>query len=191
MTRIISGRHKGRRLIVPASVTRPTSSRVREAVFSTVQHALGDFAGTKVLDLYAGSGAMGLEAMSRGALQCTFIEKDASAADCIAANIKELNQERAVISKVDVSVSTSNPPNSGPYDLVFLDPPYALPDSALVDVISGLANNKWLSQEAFIVVERSAKSTLAWPDSIHEYAQKSYGDTGIWYGVYAPDRVEV
>ncbi|NBV90258.1 MAG: 16S rRNA (guanine(966)-N(2))-methyltransferase RsmD, partial [Actinobacteria bacterium] len=92
MTKIISGKYKGRSLIVPPSVTRPTSSRVREAVFSSAQHILGDFLELRVLDLFAGSGAIGLEALSRGASNCVFVEKDAVAVTCINQNARTLTE---------------------------------------------------------------------------------------------------
>jgi len=191
MTRIISGKYKGRSINVPATVTRPTSSRVREAIFSSVLHTVGSFDGLVVLDLFAGSGALGLEALSRGAAQASFIENDRSALACIEENAKSLGENDFSVQKADVLAVVDSVASISGADLVFIDPPYALPDEQVVELLGSLAKNHWLSDDALVVVERSSKSVLEWPLAFEPLASKTYGDTAIWYGVYAPAKVVV
>lgn len=189
--RIISGKYKGRSINVPATVTRPTSSRVREAVFSSLLHAVGSFDGLIVLDLFAGSGALGLEALSRGAANANFIENDRNALTCIENNAKALGEQNISVQKAEVLGLVDSVATSAPADLVFIDPPYALLDEQIVELLSALAKNRWLADDAVVVVERSSKSEFDWPGAYAALANKTYGDTAIWYGVYAPAKVEV
>ena len=128
MVRIVAGVAGGRRLVVPPRGTRPTSDRVREAVFSAVQ-ARRDLEGTRVLDLYAGSGALGLEALSRGAAQVRFVEFDRRAGAVLRRNIEALGLPGAEVTIADVAVVVRGDPGQ-PYDVVLADPPYALDDGA-------------------------------------------------------------
>ncbi len=191
MTRIISGKYKGRSINVPPSVTRPTSSRVREAIFSSVLHTVGSFDGLVVLDLFAGSGALGLEALSRGAAIANFIENDRNALSCIEENAKSLGENSISVQKAEVLGLVESVASNTAADLVFIDPPYALLDEQIVELLQSLAKNQWLADDALVVVERSSKSVLDWPKDYEPLANKSYGDTAIWYGVYAPAKVEV
>ena len=191
MTRIISGKYKGRRLNVPATVTRPTSSRVREAVFSSVLHTVGSFEGLVILDLFAGSGALGLEALSRGGATAYFVDNDRGALACIADNARNLGESNISVQKADALELVESAMSNSPADLVFIDPPYVLSDDQVNRLLSSLAKNTWLANDALIVVERSSKSEVVWPDGYVALADKTYGDTAIWYGVYAPARVEV
>ncbi len=191
MTRIISGKYKGRSINVPPSVTRPTSSRVREAIFSSVLHTVGSFDGLVVLDLFAGSGALGLEALSRGAAIANFIENDRNALLCIEDNAKSLGENSISVQKAEVLGLVESVASNTAADLVFIDPPYALLDEQIVELLQSLAKNQWLADDALVVVERSSKSVLDWPKDYEPLANKSYGDTAIWYGVYAPAKVEV
>jgi 16S rRNA (guanine966-N2)-methyltransferase len=190
MTHIISGKYKGRSISVPATVTRPTSSRVREAVFSSLLSTVGSFEALVVLDLFAGSGALGLEALSRGAAVAYFVENDRFALGCIEENAKSLGEYHISVQKADVLGLVDSPANNTPADLVFIDPPYALPDEQVVLLLESLAANRWLSDGAVVVVERSSKSAVDWPQGYDPMVNKSYGDTAIWYGVYAPAKVE-
>ena len=190
MTRIIAGDLKGRALKVPTSVTRPTSSRVREALFSSITHQVGDYSALNVLDLFAGSGALGFEALSRGAHRVTFIESDRKACECIGNNAEQLNVQTASIIQADV-VHTVASTASALFDLVFIDPPYALSDDEMHGVLEHLATNAWLSNDALVIVERSGKSIVDWPNFFTPLNNKTYGDTSIWYGQYSPDRVDV
>src|SRR6188472_951973 len=128
MTRIIGGRVGGRRIATPRGVsTRPTSDRVREALFSVIESWCGSLSGLRFLDLYAGSGAVGLEAWSRGAGVVTLVEQDRRTASMISANARDLGFKRAHVVTAAVSGTLARPP-SAPYDVAFLDPPYAHPD---------------------------------------------------------------
>lgn len=184
MTRIIGGDLRGRNLKVPDSVTRPTSSRVREAVFSSVEHAVSGLDDLRVLDLFAGSGAFGIESISRGAIEAVLIEKDLRAADVLHTNVGALGLKNARVIIGDVTQEVKQSSTRGKFDVVFIDPPYAFSDEEINDVVSGLAENDWLEEYAVLVVERGSKSLVSWPESIEELRKKVYGDTAIWYGQY-------
>jgi 16S rRNA (guanine966-N2)-methyltransferase len=187
--RIVAGTAGGRRLVVPPSGTRPTSDRVREAVFSTLQ-ARRDLEGARVLDLYAGSGALGLEALSRGAAHVRFVESDRRAAAVVRRNVEALglggpDGSAVRVSTADVPVVLRSGTDQ-PYDVVLADPPYALGDGGLSAVLSALITGGWLAPAALIVVERSARaSPPAWPDGVSELTNRRYGDTAVYYG-FAP-----
>ena len=189
MTRIIAGDWKGRALQVPPSNTRPTSSRVREAIFSSIAHQLDSFDGINVLDVYAGSGALGFESLSRGGTRATFIDSDAKACACIEHNAKQLGTTVSILQR-DAMATVANTADVA-YDLVFIDPPYAVTDDEVATLVANLASNGWLSKDALIVVERSRNSNFQWPHSVTALSNKSYGDTSIWYGLHTPDRVEL
>jgi 16S rRNA (guanine966-N2)-methyltransferase len=181
MTRIIAGTAKGRKLKTPTGgATRPTSDRVREALFSALEAQLGTLHGLRVLDLYAGSGAVGLEAVSRGAVGVLAVESDRRAAALISENA------RAVQLSVEVSTSAvervlAAPPRA-PFDVVFLDPPYPLPDEEVEQALDLLVRNDWLSPGAAVVLERSARSVEpAWPSGLGDARLKKYGETVLWY----------
>ncbi|GAB1693986.1 16S rRNA (guanine(966)-N(2))-methyltransferase RsmD [Krasilnikovia sp. M28-CT-15] len=188
MTRIIAGAHGGRRLAAPAGAqTRPTSDRVREAFFSSVE-ALTDLEGARFADLYAGSGAVGLEALSRGASFALLVEAEARAARIIRDNIVALRvgtAARLVTGKVAQVLAT--PPEGGPYDVVFADPPYALSDDEVTDMQRALVTNGWLAPGAVVAIERSTRTAvrgapLAWVDGIAGERSRRYGETTLWYG---------
>jgi 16S rRNA (guanine966-N2)-methyltransferase len=185
MVRIVAGVAGGRRLAVPSYGTRPTSDRVREAVFSALE-ARRDLYGARVLDLYAGSGALGLEALSRGAAYVRFVESDRRAADVLRRNVETLGLDgTAQVTTADVHVVLRGDPGQ-PYDLVLADPPYALDDGGLGDVLNALAGGGWLAPAALIMVERPAKSCPpGWPDGVHALTHRRYGDTAVYYG-FAP-----
>jgi 16S rRNA (guanine966-N2)-methyltransferase len=183
MTRIIGGVAGGRRIKTPTGVsTRPTTDRVREALFSAVDAAVGSIYGLRFLDVYAGSGAVGLEARSRGAGVVTLIEHDRRNSALIRENIKSLG-----LSGVDVLAATAvralaHPPRA-PYDIVFLDPPYAVPTEDVVTVLRALRDHDWLTRGALVVVERSSRGPdLAWPDGFTDDRMRKYGETTLWYG---------
>jgi 16S rRNA (guanine966-N2)-methyltransferase len=183
MTRVIAGIHKGRELKVPKTVTRPTSSRVREAIFSATEHALSGLTDLRVLDLYAGSGANAIESISRGASEAVAIERDSRAVETIKANANQLKITNLRTISMDVSVALNSGAQFGKFDLVFLDPPYALADE-VISVELELLTQDWLADGAMLVVERDKKSNFKVPDSIQEFGRKVYGDTSIWYGQY-------
>lgn len=189
MTRIIGGTAGGRRIKAPTGdTTRPTSDRVREALFSAIDSTLGSLSGLRFLDLYAGSGAVGLEARSRGAGVVTCVEHDRRTAALVRENARTLG-----LSAVDVVTSTvaralAHPPRA-PYDLVFLDPPYALATDHVVADLTSLRDNGWLAGGALVVVERSSRGeALSWPAGLQRDRERKYGETMLWYGHAATTR---
>ncbi len=183
MTRIISGVAGGLRLRTPTgSSTRPTSDRVREALFSRLEHR-GLLDGTRVLDLYAGSGALGLEAASRGASHVVLVESQRGAVAVIRANIETVGLPgvRLVAETVERALS-GGPPDGIPSDLVILDPPYDLGEDALAGVLAALVERGWLGSESFVVVERSTRSPQPrWPGGLELSGEKRYGETAVWF----------
>lgn len=181
MTRIIAGEYGGRRIQTPAGDgTRPTTDRVREAMFSSLQSELGGFDGLRVLDLFAGSGALGLEALSRGAETADFVESDARVAGLIKRNLADLGCSGVVL-RTTVERFVRVPP-SVRYDLVFLDPPYALPTDDVVALIAMLTVPAWRTADSVVVVERSTRDSFAWPEGVEPLRDKAYGETHLWYG---------
>lgn len=182
MTRIIGGSAGGRRLETPkGQATRPTSDRVREALFSAIESWCGSLVGLRFLDLYAGSGAVGLEAMSRGAGVATFVEQDRRTASLIARNAKLLGFHVDVLAQ-GVGAVLASPPRAS-YDVVFLDPPYPLPDAEVDANLVALVAQGWLAADALVVVERASKrSTLTWPAGIEAIRERKYGETLLRYG---------
>jgi 16S rRNA (guanine966-N2)-methyltransferase len=183
MTRIIGGSAGGRRIKAPAGErTRPTSDRVREALFSSLDAELGSLAGLRFLDLYAGSGAVGLEARSRGAGVVTLVEQDRRTASVIQANLRMLGFTRVEVLTASVGRLLAGPPRA-PYDVVFLDPPYPLEDTVVGSDLRALVEQGWLAGGAVVVVERSARSPEpAWPAGLAAARSRKYGETTLWYG---------
>ncbi|WP_433297080.1 16S rRNA (guanine(966)-N(2))-methyltransferase RsmD [Actinoplanes sp. CA-030573] len=184
MTRIIAGSHGGRRLAAPAgALTRPTSDRVREAFFSALA-TMTDLSGARFADLFAGSGAVGLEALSRGASHALLVESDARAARTIRDNIVSLrvgSAARLVTGRVSQVLAA--PPEGGPYDVVFADPPYAVDDNEIVELQEALVANGWLAPDAVVAIERSRRGDpMSWVDGITADRSRRYGETTLWYG---------
>ena len=186
MTRIIGGSAGGRRLQTPkGDLTRPTSDRVREALFSAVQSSLGSLDGLRFLDLYAGSGAVGLEAMSRGATAVTLVEQDRRTAGLIRTNARTLGFADVEVVTSSVARHLAGPPAS-PYDVVFLDPPYSLETAAVVADLTALGARGWLAEQALVVVERSSRQRLSgWPAGYAEGRERRYGETTLSFGTWA------
>ena len=184
MTRIIGGAAGGRRINTPrGAATRPTSDRVREALFSAVESWCGSLHGLRFLDLYAGSGAVGLEAWSRGAGVVTLVEQDRRTAGLIAGNARTLGFAKADVVTGHVAATLRRPP-SAPYDVAFLDPPYPLDEGAVAEDLAALVEHGWLVPGAMVVVERSSRSPEpAWPDGLAEARSKRYGETTLWYAI--------
>ena len=191
MTRIISGLAGGRRIRTPpGSGTRPTSDRVREALFSRLEH-LDVLHQARVLDLYAGSGALGLEAASRGATSVVLVESNWAAVAVIRKNIAELALEGVSVRADTVERALVGGPPSGDErcDLVLADPPYDVTEEALADVLILLVAHRWLSEDAFVVVERSARSPEPrWPQGLDGVGERRYGDTKMWFADFAGPR---
>ncbi|OLT53946.1 16S rRNA (guanine(966)-N(2))-methyltransferase RsmD [Cellulosimicrobium sp. CUA-896] len=199
MTRIVAGTVGGRTIQVPARGTRPTSDRVREAIFSRLEH-LGVVDGARVLDLFAGSGALGLEAASRGAASVTLVDSARVAVDVARRNVATLAlpDVRVVAQSAETFAAAAAGAAGGgdlrgadgdrPYHLVFLDPPYDLGAQALERVLDRLAVPGVLDPTAVVVVERSARTPEpAWPAGWEVLASKAYGETAVWFAGPAVD----
>ncbi|MGP4053580.1 16S rRNA (guanine(966)-N(2))-methyltransferase RsmD [Mycobacterium sp. 4D054] len=182
MTRIVAGKFGGRRIAVPQQRsgrgTRPTTDRVRESLFNVLSARI-DFAGLRVLDLYAGSGALGLEALSRGAASALFVESDARAAAVIEQNIAGLGVRHADVRRGSVSsVLSAGAPR--PVDLVLADPPYEIDAAQVDDVLRSLVAAGWTAPGTVVVVERPASGRdIAWPDGWSVWKPRRYGDTRV------------
>ena len=187
MTRIVAGTVGGRNLVVPPSGTRPTSERVREALFSRLEHD-GVIDGGRVLDLFAGSGALGIEAASRGAVAVTLVESARKAAEIARRNVATLGLEGTVrvlaepAERYVARLAADGTPGGEALDLVLVDPPYDLPATALADLLANLAEPGVLATDAVVVVERARRSGAPdWPDGLDPVTTKTYGDTAVHY----------
>ncbi|MDQ0426578.1 MULTISPECIES: 16S rRNA (guanine(966)-N(2))-methyltransferase RsmD [Cellulomonas] len=187
MTRVVAGSAGGRTLVVPSSGTRPTSERVREALFSRLEHldAVDD---ARVLDLFAGSGALGLEAVSRGARSAVLVDSARVAVDACRRNARTLglaDRVDVVADRVDRYLARLAPPADGvapgeAFDLVLLDPPYDLRDDVLQGAVDAVA--RCLAPGGVVVVERSARASApAWPAPLEPLDDRRYGETQVWF----------
>lgn len=177
--RIIAGAARGRRLVAPPGPqTRPTSDRAREGLFSTLESLRGgSLAGLRVLDLYAGSGAIGLEALSRGAAHVLLVEHDAAALAAIRRNIAELGLPGTEVRGEPVERVLAGAPQS-PYDVVVADPPYTDDVAPTLAAVVG-----WLAASSVVAVERATRDApLVWPDGIDPVRHRRYGEATLWYG---------
>ncbi|WP_147680722.1 16S rRNA (guanine(966)-N(2))-methyltransferase RsmD [Actinomyces ruminicola] len=182
MTRIVAGSAGGRRIDVPAAGTRPTSERVREALFGRLEH-YGVIADARVLDLCAGSGALGLEAASRGATDVTLVDASRRATRVCDANIRALGLRgvRSATAKVEAFLAG---PAGAPVDLVMLDPPYDVDEATLAAMLAPLPRRQdpWLAPDAVVVVERSSRSPEpSWPAGLRRFSTRKYGETTLWF----------
>jgi 16S rRNA (guanine966-N2)-methyltransferase len=188
MTRIIAGAARGRRLAVPPGEgTRPTGDRAREGLFSVLESEFGGMSGLSVLDLFAGSGALGLEALSRGAEKVLLVEADRRVTRLIAQNVAtvDLPGARVVADRAERAVA-GEPPKEAPFDLVLLDPPYAVADADVVTILTAAADGGWLAPDAVAVLERSARDAdFPWPAGFEATRTKTYGEArmnfAVWY----------
>ena len=155
---------------------------MREALFASVESWCGPLDGLRFLDLYAGSGAVGLEAWSRGAGVVTMVEQDRRTAALISRNAAALGVVRADVVAASVRATLSAAP-AAPYDVVFSDPPYPLADAAVTADLTALVAGGWLVPDALVVVERSSRGPdLQWPEGLEAHRSKKYGETVLWYG---------
>jgi 16S rRNA (guanine966-N2)-methyltransferase len=185
VTRIIAGAARGRRLKVPPGEARPTTDRVRESLFASLDHTLGGFAGARVLDLFAGSGALGLEAASRGASHVVLVERDRAAAAVIRENATAVGAPGVRV--VPASVSTYLAGDPEPFDLVLADPPYAVNQADVTQFLTALTQG-WLAPGAVVVVERPTRGgAVGWPAGVVALREVRYGATTLWYGRAAPE----
>jgi 16S rRNA (guanine966-N2)-methyltransferase len=184
MTRVIAGTAGGRRLAVPpGNGTRPTSDRAREGLFSTWEALRGTLEGVRIADLYAGSGAVGLEALSRGGVHALLVEADQKAVRTIRDNVRTLGLPGAEVraGKAEQVVTGAAP--AEPYDVVFLDPPYAVTDDDLREILLTLRTQGWLTEDAIATVERSTRGgEFKWPKGFEPLRARRYGEGTLWYG---------
>lgn len=199
MTRIVAGRWGGRPLRTPpGSATRPTAEKIRAALGNALA-AGGALDGAVVLDLYAGSGALGLELVSRGARRAVLVERDRAALAALRTNAA---LDPAVLQVVPADVTSwangAGPTTAGPFDVIVADPPYAVPDAELTAVLQSLTAAGAVAAGADLVLERGVRrtagpaargdrreaveGTFAWPDPIVGLREKRYGDTVLCYG---------
>ena len=190
MTRIVAGLARGRTLRVPAKGTRPTSDRVRESCFSTLDSrflAQGlAWADVRVLDLFAGSGALGLEAVSRGARSAVLVERSRDAARILRGNIETVGLPGCLVVERDAMRLAAPGVDAAqllPADLVFADPPYDLAAADLRAMLSSLAANGWIASGATVVAERATRDDdEPLPGGWQDGARRVFGDTALWYG---------
>jgi 16S rRNA (guanine966-N2)-methyltransferase len=183
--RIVGGSAGGRLLATPKGMTtRPTSDRAREALFSAVQ-ALRPLAGARVLDLYAGSGSVGLEALSRGAAAAVLVESDRRACEVLRENVAALGLAgaRGICARVSGVLAE---PAVTPFDVLFADPPYAVQAPELAEVLIAAGGGGWLAPDAVAVVERAGRDpAFAWPTGFTALRERRYGAATLWYGRYS------
>jgi 16S rRNA (guanine966-N2)-methyltransferase len=184
MTRVIAGAAGGRRIAVPPGTgTRPTSDRAREGLFSSWESLLGTLSGVRVADLYAGSGAVGLEALSRGASHALLVEADSRAARIVRENVRTLGLPGAEVRSGKAEQIVTGPAPEAPYDVVFLDPPYAVTDDDLREILLTLRAQGWLADDALATVERSTRGgEFIWPQGFEPLRARRYGEGTLWYG---------
>lgn len=182
VTRIVAGKAGGKRLRVPPRGTRPTSERVREALFNALEVA-GELDGARVLDLYAGSGALGIEALSRGAREVLFVESDRAAADVLRGNVAAIGLggevRRGRVEQVLADAAAA------PFDLVLADPPYAVGGTELAAVLTALSPGGWIVADGLVVVERAERDGEPdWPPGFTALRSRRYGDTALYRAEY-------
>jgi 16S rRNA (guanine966-N2)-methyltransferase len=188
MTRIIAGAAGGRRILVPPKGTRPTSDRVREALFSALDADPG-LDGAAVLDLCAGSGALGLEALSRGAVHALFVESDRRAAGVLRRNVTTLGFAAAEV-RVAPAATVLAAPAGRAYDVLLADPPYDVPTTEVAGWLAAAAAHGWLADGAVVVVERAGRDgPFPWPPGLRPGKERRYGDTTLHAAVFAAEEV--
>ncbi|MFI7587782.1 16S rRNA (guanine(966)-N(2))-methyltransferase RsmD [Spongisporangium articulatum] len=182
MTRIVAGSVGGRRLVTPkGETTRPTSERVREALFGSIE-SQGLLNGATVLDLYCGSGALALEAISRGAASAVLVDASREAVQAARENVAALGVQRVTVVLSSVQRYLANPAGT-PSSLVFADPPYAMPQDELSGVLADLVGHGWLAAGGRLLVERSSRSVEpVWPAGVVRHDVRRYGETAVWHG---------
>ncbi len=185
MTRIIAGHHKGRRLAVPKGRDiRPTTDRMRERLFSMLMHSrYPTMAGARVADIFAGTGALGLEALSRGAGHVTFVEKSPASVACLRENINSLSAS----SETNILQTSARtlPPTSTPYDFIFMDPPYRM---GLVEpTLASIVASGWLAEKGVIICELAVDDKIELPESLAMLDERSQSQQRVLFLSSSPD----
>ncbi len=180
--RVIAGSARGRRLAVPEHGVRPTKDMVREAVFSALhaRHAIVD---ASVLDLYAGTGAYGIESISRGAARAVLVERERNAASIVTENVATVGfADRARVLRDDAARFVAGPrPREAPFDLVFADPPYDAAADDIAAVLTGLTTADLLSADAYVVLERPERTPSDPPAGFEVGWERAFGDTLVFF----------
>lgn len=188
--RIIAGVAKGRILGAVAGATRPTSDRAREGLFSSLTSEFGTFEGLHVLDLFGGSGAIGLESLSRGATSVHIVEKDDEAQKTIETNFEIVTKSNPSGKFQLYGMSAERFLRDAPkdkYHLVYIDPPFDFSNQAVEDILSALHDCEFLRSDAFIAVERTTRGAqFIWPDAFSPVRERKYGQATIYYANYQP-----
>jgi len=185
--RIIAGSAKGRNLLSPIGESaRPTSDRAREALFSSLESEFGDVDGISFLDLFAGSGAVAAEALSRGAIRVVAVEGDRENADVARSNL-EMVGESADTREREVHAVTVERYLAGvhavkAFDVIFLDPPYQHSNSSIREIVETLITKNMLHEKSLVVIERESKSGFTWPSAMREVKVRRYGHASMHYG---------
>jgi 16S rRNA (guanine966-N2)-methyltransferase len=180
--RIVAGLAKGRRLAAPARGTRPTSEQAREGLFNTLASSVR-MEDARVLDLYAGTGAVGLEALSRGAAEAVLVESRRAALEVLERNVEAVGLPGAQIVRRSVNEFLGTGSDSG-FDVIFVDPPYELDNIELAGILASIVLGGWLAPDGSLVVERSFRTgSPPWPETyVTPVRERRYGDAVLWYG---------
>ena len=181
--RVVSGSAGGRRLSAPrGDAIRPTTGRVKEAVFSALD-ARERIVGAKVLDLYAGTGALAIEALSRSAARAVLVENNRDALESLRRNLSVTGTaSTSTVANVDAaSFMAASPPGDAPFDLVLCDPPYDLGSPALDEVLAPLGRREWTTEDALVVVERPATVAAPRVEGMRVAWERTFGDTLVFF----------
>ena len=184
--RIIAGRWKGRRLARPKGAARPTADRVREALFSSILSTMGpELDGAEVLDLFAGTGALALEALSRGAARATIVDSDPRAVSVVRRNVGDLGADGVEICRGDAfEMARGGAIPGGPFSLLFLDPPYRIEPSQVRSLLEDLAAGGALLPGALVAYEHDRRTDPSWPEGFEADPVREYGDTVLSLAEY-------
>ncbi len=189
--RIIAGLAKGRNIPAVAQSTRPTSDRAREALFSSLASEFGDFDGLNFLDLYSGTGAIGLEALSRGSSTVHCVESNEKASQSILANYEGIKSSQFPGSFHLYSMAVDRfleGPTPMQYHFIYIDPPYEFSDLEVIENLIAIVDGKFIHPDGLIAVERNSRvRELSWPYGLEQHREKTYGQTTIFYGVPTPE----
>ena len=181
--RVVAGSLRGRRLVAPTGdAVRPTKDVVKEAVFSALD-ARGAIRDATVLDLYAGTGSLAIEALSRGATRAVLVERDRAALAALTQNVEQLDLgARTAVVRLDVDrFVTGRPPGEAPFDLVVADPPYDTTDDTIRGLVRALGAPGWLAVGAVVAVERPARAGVAVPEGFRACWERTFGDTLVFF----------